>query len=118
MTDPAQQPDENTGRPGPASGALHYKYREREETKEAGENGRLVVDVESVRMWGTTVCINIVRYPPTGTLGHRRAYALTDDELERHFELITPCKFRVVAFGQAYKRPTKLQANIDAGESV
>lgn len=107
------QQDEFVNRcvPGAASGALHQLYQEREATTEGNTLTNVIVAVESVPIWGDPAhgCMHIVRYPPTGSQEHRRAYVVTEDQLQAHFEILTPAVYRVLGFGKIYDRPTEAQ---------
>lgn len=65
----------------------------------------LRVEVETPFTWGSDrPLFHVVRYPAPGAT----AYVITDEQLDRHFEIVTPQSVRVRA-SNVWPRPTAKQ---------
>lgn len=95
------------------------KYRER---LALDEQPQVEVEVFSPSTWGGPQGhpqFHYVRYPDlTGRGIPGREYIISDELLERHFELVLPQTLRVQAWGGVFERPTKAQITEDVAANI
>lgn len=76
----------------------------------------LEVDVETVFSWDSELArVSIVSYPGVEGQPGRR-YAVSQEQLNRHFAIVTPQEIFLSAYGGHFDRPTTKQRELETSQ--